>query len=178
VNPVLSRWNALPSDQAAAEILPCCGSQAWAIALASSRPLQDVATLLDSSDRIWLTLSPADWLQAFHTHPRIGGSANSAAHSEGSSAAASARSANWSSQEQSRAADADDSLKRLLSEGNQAYEQKFGRTFIIFATGKTASEILQQLHRRLESTDAAELLEAAEQQRQITRLRLRKWLAE
>jgi 2-oxo-4-hydroxy-4-carboxy-5-ureidoimidazoline decarboxylase len=170
VTDVLSRWNHLPPDLAANEILPCCGSQAWAAALAAQRPVQDVATLLESSDRIWQALTAADWLQAFQTHPRIGGKA--------SPADASPRSADWSSQEQSRAADSADSLKQALLEGNQAYEQKFGRTFIICATGKTASDILQHLHGRMENTEAAELLEAAEQQRQITQLRLRKWLAE
>jgi 2-oxo-4-hydroxy-4-carboxy-5-ureidoimidazoline decarboxylase len=170
VSNVLSRWNHLPADQAASEILPCCGSAAWADGLASERPVQDVATLLACSDRIWQALTPADWLQAFKAHPRIGG--------KESPASCSARSAQWSSQEQSRAADSADSLRLALLEGNQAYEQKFGRTFIICATGKTAAEILQALYRRIENADAAELLEAAEQQRQITQLRLTKWLAE
>jgi 2-oxo-4-hydroxy-4-carboxy-5-ureidoimidazoline decarboxylase len=64
-----------------------------------------------------------------------------------------------------------------LAEGNRAYEQRFRRTFIICASGKSALEILENLKRRLENDDVTELHEAAEQQRLIARLRLKKWLA-
>jgi 2-oxo-4-hydroxy-4-carboxy-5-ureidoimidazoline decarboxylase len=56
------------------------------------------------------------------------------------------------------------------------YEQRFGRIFIICATGRSAEDILADLERRLKNDEEAELVEAVEQQRQITRLRLRKWL--
>jgi 2-oxo-4-hydroxy-4-carboxy-5-ureidoimidazoline decarboxylase len=170
VSPVLSRWNRLAADEAAKEILPCCGSRAWARGMASSRPMQDVATLLATSDRIWRDLRAADWLEAFRGHPRIGETRRSAEPS--------ARSLDWSAQEQSRAGESDASLQQALAEGNRQYEQKFHRIFIICATGKSAGEILANLRQRLNNDDATELREAAEQQRQITQIRLRKWLAE
>jgi len=46
------------------------------------------------------------------------------------------------------------------------------------ATGKSAPEILQMLRRRMRNDGPTELREAAEQQRQITRIRLTKWLSE
>jgi 2-oxo-4-hydroxy-4-carboxy-5-ureidoimidazoline decarboxylase len=170
VSPVLSHWNLLPAEEATREILPCCGSRAWANGMASSRPLQDVATLLATSDRIWRGVSAADWLEAFHSHPRIGETRRS--HET------SAWSLDWSAQEQSQAAKSDDSLKQALAEGNLEYEDKFQRIFIICATGKSADEILAHLRKRLNNDEVTELREAAEQQRQITRIRLRKWLAE
>jgi len=48
----------------------------------------------------------------------------------------------------------------------------------VFATGKSAAEILEILRRRLTNDAETELREAAEQQRQITQIRLRKWLQE
>jgi 2-oxo-4-hydroxy-4-carboxy-5-ureidoimidazoline decarboxylase len=81
-------------------------------------------------------------------------------------------------QEQRHAAASDDSLKRAIREANREYEQRFHRIFIICATGKSAEEILANLRRRLKNDDATELREAAEQQRQIAQIRLRKWLAE
>jgi 2-oxo-4-hydroxy-4-carboxy-5-ureidoimidazoline decarboxylase len=170
VNQILSRWNLLPSNEAAQEVLPCCGSRAWASNLAYSRPIEDVPTLLATSDRIWRALSIADWLDAFQSHPRIGETR--------SSPGSSAQSQNWSVQEQRHAAQSDDSVKQALAEGNREYEQKFHRTFIICATGKSVDEILANLRQRLNNDDATELREAAEQQRQITQIRLRKWLAE
>jgi 2-oxo-4-hydroxy-4-carboxy-5-ureidoimidazoline decarboxylase len=46
----------------------------------------------------------------------------------------------------------------------------------VCATGKSPAEILKILWRRLENDEHTELQEAAEQQRQITQIRLRKWL--
>lgn len=170
MNRVLSRWNALPADEAAKEILPCCGSRAWASSMASGRPVEDVATLLATSDRIWRDLSAADWLEAFQSHPRIG--------ETGRPSEASARSLDWSTQEQSHARESRDQLKQALAQGNREYEQRFQRIFIICAAGKSADEILANLQQRLKNDEATELREAAEQQRQIAQIRLRKWLAE
>jgi 2-oxo-4-hydroxy-4-carboxy-5-ureidoimidazoline decarboxylase len=138
--------------------------------MASSRPFKDVHTLLATSDRIWRALSVSDWSEAFESHPRIG--------DREKPQAATAQSAAWSAEEQSRAAASDDLLKQALADGNREYERKFHRIFIICATGKTAAEILASLQRRLKNEEAAELHEAAEQQLQITQIRLKKWLAQ
>jgi 2-oxo-4-hydroxy-4-carboxy-5-ureidoimidazoline decarboxylase len=63
-----------------------------------------------------------------------------------------------------------------LEEANRRYEQKFGRIFIVCATGKTSAEMLATLETRMKNDAASELREAAEQQRQITQLRLHRWL--
>ncbi len=167
---VLARWNSLPPDKAAHEILPCCGSHAWALGMAARRPLLGEAALLAACDEVWNGLAKSDWLDAFRSHPRIGDS-----HAP---ASATAQSASWSGAEQRKAASADDGIKAALAAGNRAYEQKFDRIFIICATGKSAPEILASLERRLQNDEAAELREAAEQQRQIARLRLKKWLSQ
>jgi 2-oxo-4-hydroxy-4-carboxy-5-ureidoimidazoline decarboxylase len=138
--------------------------------MASSRPVPDAATLLETSDRICRDLTAADWLEAFQSHPRIGETRRPAESS--------ARSQSWSAQEQSRAAESGDSLKLALAKANREYEERFHRIFIICATGKSIEEILANLHQRLNNDDATELQEAAEQQRQIVQIRLRKWLAE
>ena len=65
-----------------------------------------------------------------------------------------------------------------LAEGNEVYERRFGFTYIVCATGKSAEEMLTILNRRLAGDRAGELREAAEQQRQITQIRLGKWLIE
>ena len=69
---VLARWNALRLAEAAEEILPCCGSEAWAQAMAGRRPILDEAALLATSDEVWKSLSEFDWMEAFRSHPRIG----------------------------------------------------------------------------------------------------------
>ncbi len=74
--------------------------------------------------------------------------------------------------------DAGDDVKIALAEGNREYERRFDRIFIVCATGKSPGEILEILQRRLNNDEQTELHEAAEQQRQITQIRLRKWLQE
>jgi 2-oxo-4-hydroxy-4-carboxy-5-ureidoimidazoline decarboxylase len=169
VSGVLAHWNSLPQEDAAREILSCCGSSAWAAAMASKRPLPDERALLAASDEIWRGLDEADWLEAFRSHPRIGES-----RSEKSVAA---QASAWSEQEQKKAATADEAIKTALKWGNREYEQKFGRIFIVCATGKSASEILEILRRRLHNDDATELRLAAEEQQQIMQIRLTKWIA-
>jgi OHCU decarboxylase len=91
---------------------------------------------------------------------------------------ASKKSAEWSRQEQSAANVAAEQVLAELEAGNALYEQRFGFTYIVCATGKSAEEMLAILNRRLARDRAAELREAAEQQRQITQIRLGKWLVE
>ncbi len=166
---VLARWNSLPLEEANREILPCCGSNTWAATLASRRPLGDEAALLAASDEIWRNLGETDWLEAFRSHPRIGESRPGKTVAGQSSA--------WSEQEQKKAAMADEVVKTALKWGNREYEQKFGRIFIVCAAGKSASEILEILRRRLHNDEATELQQAAEEQRQIMHIRLKKWIA-
>jgi len=165
---VLSNWNALPAAAAATEILSCCGSRAWASAMAAARPVFDESSLLAASDNVWRALSEQDWLEAFRSHPRIGESRTGA--SDG------ARSASWSASEQRSVTDSSDDLKHALANASRAYEQRFGRIFIVCATGKSAAEILEILRRRLQNDEATELQAAGEEQRQIIRIRLKKWL--
>ena len=86
------------------------------------------------------------------------------------------QSQSWSRQEQGQVTTVNQTVKTELAEANRAFEQRFGHIFIVCATGKSASEILAILRRRMQNDEDAELREAAEQQRQITQLRLKKWL--
>lgn len=166
---VLARWNALPFEDAAEEILPCCGSKAWARAMALRRPIRDETALLAACDEVWKNLPSSDWMEAFASHPRIGESHGPASASQ--------RSAGWSKTEQQKVSGAEEEVKFALAEGNRAYEKRFNRIFIVCATGKSAPEILEILRRRLQNDDNAELRETVEQQRQIMHIRLKKLLS-
>ena len=168
MNDLLARWNSLDPESATRAILPCCGSQAWAEALTAKRPYTNEAALLTTSDTIWLSLPEAAWQQAFDSHPRIGQK-----HAQTHATEASLR---WSAQEQRTALSANAAAKLAIEEANRRYEQRFNRIFIVCASGKTTSEILSILEARMNNDPQTELHEAAEQQRQITQLRLRHWL--
>ena len=165
---VLARWNRSSIDEATQAILPCCGSKAWAQGMAGRRPLADEAALIAASNETWRSLTQADWMEAFQNHPRIGESRPAMTPS--------AQSVEWSAQEQRDVEDAEAAVKIALAGANREYEQRFNRIFIVCATAKSAPEILEILRSRLNNDAETELHEAAEQQRQIMQLRLRKWL--
>lgn len=167
-NNVLARWNSLDAATAAREALPCCGSQGWATALAARRPIADEASLIEASTSIWLALPQEAWQEAFDSHPRIG-QTHAQTH-------ATEESLRFSAQEQRTALSENETARLAFEEANRRYEQKFGRIFIVCAAGKTSAEMLAILETRMKNDVATELREAAEQQRQITELRLHRWL--
>jgi OHCU decarboxylase len=172
-NDALVRWNLLPGDEARSAILACCGSKAWAQRMVARRPLADEGALLTASNETWRSLTRSDWMEAFLGHPRIGESRASEPLLPQSPPA---QSVAWSMHEQRNVADADAAIKSALADANREYERHFNRIFIVCATGKSGPELLEILQRRLKNDAETELHEAAEQQRQITEIRLRKWL--
>ncbi len=165
-NKTLAAFNLMDPSTAAQTILPCNGSLAWAEGVVAARPFPGTEALYEASDRVWAALSRKAWQHAFDSHPRIG---------EHHAKAATERSLAWSEGEQAEARLTEDTQTQLAA-ANLEYEQRFGRIFIVCATGKSAEEILGILRSRLSNDPEKELRIAAEQQRQITELRLRKWL--
>lgn len=161
------RLDALSAAAARQALHRCCASSAWVEEMLRRRPFGDDETLFEAADEAWWALDPDDWLEAFAGHPRIG-----------EREAAAFKTAGWSREEQSGVEAAAAGTRRELGEGNRAYEEKFGHVFLICATGKSAAEMLAALRRRMENDPQTELRVAAEEQRNITRLRLEKLGAE
>jgi len=168
MNSILARWHTLAPGEALAEILSCCGSPAWARKLTAMRPFANEQKLFAAADECWKSLPPSDWLEAFRSHPRIGEQ-----HAQNKTTTTSAA---WSKSEQSLMKDADAAMLLRMREGHREYEERFGRIFIVCASGKKPAELLQILEHRLKNDPAQELLESAAQQQQIMQLRLRRWL--
>jgi OHCU decarboxylase len=162
--PPLERFNRLPDDEAAGELLAVCHSRRWAEAVAAGRPYPDLAALERAADEVWAGLGPGDWLEAFRAHPRIGEPPP-------------VGSPGWSRQEQAGVGGADPEVRERLALGNAEYEDRFGHVFLIAAAGRDAGEILAALIERLGNDPATELRVAADEHRHITRLRLGKLMA-
>ena len=164
----LDELNQAAEETAKARFLDCCGSRNWARLMTEARPFADVAALIKQARQIWLSLEPQDWLEAFAAHPKIG--ARKAAPAQ------QAQSAEWSNAEQAGIQTAADWLRDELEQANRLYEEKFGFIFIVCATGKTAEEMLDLCRERLSNDAASEIRIAADEQRKITEIRLRKLL--
>ena len=169
MNSILASWNEADKETALDAMLACCGAHRWAQAMVALRPFSGLENLSLTADKVWSIMEETDWLDAFARHPRIG---------ERRSTRDLAKSATWSQQEQSSAATATNQVLLELAKGNELYERRFGFTYIVCATGKSAEEMLTIVNRRLASDRDTELREAAEQQRQIMQIRIGKWLDE
>lgn len=162
---------AMPDPELEGALRACCGSSAWVSAMVAERTKNERAfrtldALKQRAAEVWKALSPADWDEAFRAHPRIGEK-----KAEGHQSAVAQ---GWSAREQSRVDTASPATLDALREANAAYEQKFGRIYIVCATGKSAEEMLAIANERMNSDPETELARAAEEQRKITELRLDK----
>lgn len=136
--------------------------------MTSERPFANPEHLNTVADRVWWSLEPSDWLEAFVSHPKIG--ERSAARK------VAAEAEHWATQEQSGVTNAAEETMRSLADLNQEYEEKFGYIFIVCATGKSSEEILAILQDRLPNDPETEIRIAAREQSRITKLRLGKLL--
>lgn len=147
----------------------CCGSTAWINKMLATGPFKNLSELLDAAKENWYACSKQDWLEAFQHHPKIG-DINSIKQKYTNTAA-------WASNEQSGVNAASDKVLEDLSAGNEDYEKKFGYIFIVCATGKSAAEMLEMLNSRLLNDPEEEIKIAAEEQNNITKIRLEKLFA-
>jgi len=160
----LHELNTLSGERAVQAFVTCCGSVRWARTMAAGRPFTTIDALTTTAERVFDSLEPADWQEAFAAHPRIG---DRPVPSGGRSAA-------WSADEQSGVTEA---ARAMFEQRNREYEARFGRTFIVCATGRTGAEMLQILERRMLNNPHDELRQAAAEQRRITHLRLARLLS-
>jgi 2-oxo-4-hydroxy-4-carboxy-5-ureidoimidazoline decarboxylase len=160
--PDLAQLNAATADEARRLLGGCCGARRWVEAMLGERPFGSVDAVHAAAERHWRALGRDDLFDAMSHHPRIGASA------------APPREAS----EQAGARSADAEVKAALAEGNVAYEARFGHIYLVCASGKSGTELLELLRARLRNDPETELAIAAAEQGKITHLRLDKLLAE
>lgn len=163
--------HAMSESALQAALRACCGSTTWVRAMLEERRTNPTSfASLDALKNVaaerWNALGVTDWDEAFNAHPRIG---ETKAHGPESSVAH-----RWSTKEQSKVSEASDAIRDELREMNKAYEARFGRMYIVCATGKSAEEMLALAKERMKSDSDTELRRAADEQRKITELRLGK----
>ncbi len=179
----LDAFNTLDEESAARELRRCCGSTRWVESMTRARPFPSAEAMADIGDAVWMSLGPADWLEAFAAHPRIGetrpresGGLAAPKLGGGTPGEGGSGGLSWEEQEQSGTRSATEKVKERLAARNRQYEARFGYIFIVCATGKTVEEMLATVEDRLQNDSQEELRIAAEEQRQITRLRIGKLL--
>ncbi len=140
----LRDFDSAPAADARRTALHWAAVPAWADALVAGRPYRSVPALLAAASGSAATWTGADLDTALAEHPRIG---------ERTTEPTSAR-------EQGAMATAEDDVAAAIARGNAAYEQRFGRVFLVRAAGRTPDELLAELDRRLGNDPEAEVAEA------------------
>jgi OHCU decarboxylase len=168
----LEALNRLDAAAAEREFSQCCGARRWSAQMAARRPFADFDALVHDADRVWLSLDPADWLEAFASHPRIGERLSSSEARADAPQDVRERSAMWSSREQAGIDEAAAETRERLVSANRDYEARFGFIYLVCAQGLSGDELLAIAQRRLSNSRDEELINAAEEQRKITHLRL------
>lgn len=151
--------NSLFGQDATRFFRTACGSTRWISEMLSCRPFETARSVLEIADVNFMELETDDWLEAFGAHPRIGEKGDAVANSEQSAAAA-----------------AEPAVLSALARVNAEYEKLFGFTYIVYASGKSAEEMLEIAQRRLGNTRDQEVDIAAGEQRKITATRLARML--
>ena len=149
-------------------LMRCCGSTTWVEKMWSLRPFENRADVYQKAEQAWFSCKKSDWLAAFTQHPRIGDVASLRQKF--------ASTATWASGEQSGATEASEHTLQELKRLNDVYFERFGFIFIVFATGKTAEEMLSILQNRVDNDVVEEIINAVMEQHKITKVRLEKLL--
>ncbi|MFG1820428.1 2-oxo-4-hydroxy-4-carboxy-5-ureidoimidazoline decarboxylase [Kribbella sp. NPDC049174] len=161
----LQEFNSAPDDRLRPLLAACCDVPRWVDGILAGRPYADVEALTQTADKGLRDLDASEVERALAAHPRIGDRAAGA----GTEAA-------WSRNEQSGVGD-DPEVRAALAAGNREYEERFGRVFLICATGLSAQEMLTSLRQRLTHDESAEAAVVQEELRKIALLRLAKVVA-
>jgi 2-oxo-4-hydroxy-4-carboxy-5-ureidoimidazoline decarboxylase len=157
----LESFNTAPAERAAEVLRACNAAPRFAAEVLVGRPYPSGGALVARAEEVSRSLSWDEVTAALASHPRIGDRV------EGSSAEAAA-----SRREQSGMGAADAGLRAALLDGNRAYEERFDTVFLIRAAGRSAEQMLAELHRRLGNSPEEERAEVTEQLAQITGLRV------
>ena len=165
----LNELNDLTAAQADELLFSCCGCSSWVEKMLRCRPYDSSEDLFNAADDCWQNCSESDFLEAFSHHPKIG--------DLDSLRKKFASTAHLAASEQASVSSATEEVLQGLADGNKDYEAKFGFIFIVCASGKSASEMLEILRTRLPNSRETELRIAAGEQAKITKIRLEKLLS-
>ena len=154
-----------PDSELRALLRSCLAVPRWIDQVAAAAPFASADELLERARSAAEPLAAAEIEQALAEHPRIG----ERPRGEG-------RSAVFSRAEQQAPDAGDVELAARIEAGNAAYEERFGRVFLIRAAGRTRAEVHAEQRRRLALDGETDLRIVARELREIALLRLERLL--
>ena len=142
-----------------ADLRAALGVERWVADVTAASPFDSLDSLLTTAHAAATPLTPTEIDEAIAHHPRIGEKPVGTGTAQ-----------NFSRREQGDEGDTE--TLAAIAAGNAAYEERFGRIFIIRAARRSKAEILGELERRLALPPDEEISIVGEQLRDIALLRL------
>jgi hydroxyisourate hydrolase len=165
----LTEFNKLDKAAAKELLATTCGSAKWQQLMMDQFPFASEKQMVKAAVEYWYHYcSREDWIEAFSHHPKIGDIQNLAERFP--------ETKHLANHEQAGVKTASHDVVELLAKANDLYEAKFDYIFIVFATGKSAAEMLRILQDRSSNTHDEELVIAIGEQLKITIQRFKKIL--
>ena len=162
----LQEFNSAPDDRLRPLLAACCDVPRWVDGILAGRPYGDTRGA-DPRPRTRRRESSTTVRSTRRWQPTRASATGRTAHST---------EAAWSRNEQAGVGD-DPEIRAALAAGNREYEERFGRVFLICATGLSAQEMLTSLRQRLTHDESAEAAVVQDELRKIALLRLAKVVA-
>jgi 2-oxo-4-hydroxy-4-carboxy-5-ureidoimidazoline decarboxylase len=142
----------------------CCNSSSWIKKMIGIFPVQNLVDLLEYAEEEWYDCNPAEWLEAFQNHIKIGDIQSIEKDTTINT--------DWVKNEQAVFFNAAPAILKIIEKDNEEYEETFGYNFIVFTKDKSPDDIIEAFSERLKNDPHDELLVAAAEQNKITQLRL------
>ncbi len=157
----VAEFDALGALDAEAALLRVCESSGWAADVVAGRPYGSLAALLDVADAVLTTLPDPEFQSALAGHPRIG---------ERTERAQSLR-------EQAGVDPSDPTTLAELAALGAEYERRHGMVYLVYASGRSGTDLLDLLRDRLYNDTTTEHRTARAELAKINRNRLRQMFA-
>lgn len=154
----LAEHNQLSESEATRVLTSVCAAPRWVDEMLAARPYDSAEDMFRTADHVLTQLTEADLDSALAGHRKIGESRADA---------------DSQSRTEQSGVDADDTaLAAALAAGNRAYLERFGRIYLVCASGRSGPELLSILRDRLGNDPVTELAVTRTELGKINRLRL------
>lgn len=166
----LTALNTAGDEDLRPRLRTCCQAESWIEHVLAGRPYADEAELLAASDDATAALDESGLAQALAGHPRIG--------ERPPTRRGDARATGWSRREQAGVTTAEADVVTALDAANADYARRFGHIYLVCASGRSGTELLDVCRARLDNDPVTERGVVLDELAKINRLRLGRLLSE
>lgn len=155
-NMTIHEFDTLSPEKLQKTLMECCASRSWINKMMALVPFEDFIELIESAEEQWFRCSREDWREGISGNEEIAAIVSRQEEENG-----------LASNQMT-----DETFERLESDSRK-YKEKFGYSFVVYSIGKSPSEIISILNKRMNNDPVKEINISAEEQNKIMKKKLR-----